>query len=135
MPSIEIYWDDLTEAKQKEILEFLGDNGNYDVIPIATVEYDDCSLATPLNVDLIATYEELYGIPEDECITEYFADYGGFVTKMGIDDTDIRPVLDKALEAIGLTAEELQSRERVFMYRGNIRAEMQSHIDGLDMTM
>ena len=135
MPSIEIYWDDLTEAKQKEILEFLGDNGNYDVIPIATVEYDDCSLATPLNVDLIATYEELYGIPEDECITEYFADYGGFVTKMGIDDTDIRPVLDKALEAIGLTAEELQSRERVFMYRGNIRAEMQSHIEGLDMTM
>ena len=135
MPSIEIYWDDLTEAKQKEILEFLGDNGNYDVIPIATVEYDDCSLATPLNVDLIATYEELYGIPEDECITEYFADYGGFVTKMGIDDTDIRPVLDKALEAIGLTAEELHSSEREFMYRGNIRAEMQSHIEGLDMTM
>ena len=135
MPSIEIYWDDLTEAKQKEILEFLGDNGNYDVIPIATVEYDDCSLATPLNVDLIATYEELYGIPEDECITEYFADYGGFVTKMGIDDTDIRPVLDKALEAIGLTSEELQSREREFMYRGNIRAEMESHIEGLDMTM
>ena len=135
MERIEIYWDDLTEAKQKEILEFLGDNGNYDVIPIATVEYDDCSLATPLNVDLIATYEELYGIPEDEYITEYFADYGGFVTKMGIDDTDIRPVLDKALEAIGLTAEELQSRERVFMYRGNIRAEMQSHIEGLDMTM
>ena len=135
MPSIEIYWDDLTEAKQKEILEFLGDNGNYDVIPIATVEYDDCSLATPLNVDLIATYEELYGISEDECITEYFADYGGFVTKMGIDDTDIRPVLDKALEAIGLTSEELQSREREFMYRGNIRAEMQSHIEGLDMTM
>ena len=92
-------------------------------------------MATPLNVDLIATYEELYGIPEDECITEYFADYGGFVTKMGIDDTDIRPVLDKALEAIGLTAEELQSREREFMYRGNIRAEMQSHIEGLDMTM
>ena len=135
MERIEIYWDDLTEAKQKEILEFLGDNGNYDVIPIATVEYDDCSLATPLNVDLIATYEELYGIPEDECITEYFADYSGFVTKMGIDDTDIRPVLDKALEAIGLTAEELQSREREFMYRGNIRAEMQSHIEGLDMTM
>ena len=135
MERIEIYWDDLTEAKQKEILEFLGDNGNYDVIPIATVEYDDCSLATPLNVDLIATYEELYGIPEDECITEYFADYGGFVTKMGIDDTDIQPVLDKALEAIGLTSEDLQSREREFMYRGNIRAEMQSHIEGLDMTM
>ena len=135
MERIEIYWDDLTEAKQKEILEFLGDNGNYDVIPIATVEYDDCSLATPLNIDLIATYEELYGIPEDECITEYFADYGGFVTKMGIDDTDIRPVLDKALEAIGLTAEEFHSREREFMYRRNIETEMKAHTESFDMTM
>ena len=36
--TIEIYWDDLTESKQKEILETLGDNGNYDVFPIATIE-------------------------------------------------------------------------------------------------
>lgn len=35
---IEIYWDDLTESKQKEILDLLGDNGNYDVFPIATIE-------------------------------------------------------------------------------------------------
>lgn len=35
---IEIYWDDLTESKQKEILDALGDNGNYDVFPIATIE-------------------------------------------------------------------------------------------------
>ena len=36
--AIEIYWDDLTESKQKEILDALGDNGNYDVFPIATIE-------------------------------------------------------------------------------------------------
>ncbi len=35
---IEIYWDDLTESKQKEILSLLGDNGNYDVFPIAVIE-------------------------------------------------------------------------------------------------
>ena len=35
---IEIYWDDLTESKQREILDALGDNGNYDVFPIATIE-------------------------------------------------------------------------------------------------
>lgn len=35
---IEIYWDDLSESKQREILEALGDNGNYDVFPIATIE-------------------------------------------------------------------------------------------------
>ena len=36
--TIEIYWGDLTESKQNEILETLGDNGNYDVFPIATIE-------------------------------------------------------------------------------------------------
>ena len=39
--TIEIYWNDLTEEKQKEVLEKLGDNGNYDVFPIATIEYEE----------------------------------------------------------------------------------------------
>ena len=37
MSEISIYWDDLTKEKQEEILEALGDNGNYDIIPIATI--------------------------------------------------------------------------------------------------
>jgi hypothetical protein len=37
---IEIYFKDLTEEKQKEILEELGDNGNYDVFPIATIDLE-----------------------------------------------------------------------------------------------
>ena len=36
--SIEIYWKDLTRAKQSEVLRALGENGNYDVFPIATIE-------------------------------------------------------------------------------------------------
>ena len=36
--SIEIYWQDLTPAKQSEILQAFGENGNYDVFPIATLE-------------------------------------------------------------------------------------------------
>lgn len=40
--SIEIYWDDLTKEKQNEILEALnGENGNYDVFPIATIEFEE----------------------------------------------------------------------------------------------
>ena len=35
---IEIYWQDLIEAKQSEILRALGENGNYDIFPIATIE-------------------------------------------------------------------------------------------------
>lgn len=38
---IQIYWEDLTEEKQNEILEALGDNSNYDIFPIATIVIDD----------------------------------------------------------------------------------------------
>lgn len=38
--TIEIYWYDLTEKKQKEILEETGDNHNWDVFPLATMEYE-----------------------------------------------------------------------------------------------
>lgn len=41
MKTIEIYWQDLTAEKQAEILEMLGENGNYDVFPIATIEVED----------------------------------------------------------------------------------------------
>ena len=41
MKTIEIYLQDLTAEKQAEILEALGDNGNYDVFPIATLEFED----------------------------------------------------------------------------------------------
>ena len=33
----EIYWDDLKPEVQKELLELMVDNGNFDVAPVATV--------------------------------------------------------------------------------------------------
>lgn len=41
MAEIEIYWDDLKSDKQREILSCLGENGNYDVIPIATIPHEN----------------------------------------------------------------------------------------------
>lgn len=38
--TIEIYWDDLVPNKQKEIREALGNNGNYDIFPIAEIEIE-----------------------------------------------------------------------------------------------
>jgi hypothetical protein len=35
--NIEIFFDDLTPEKQKEIYDRLGDNGNYDVFPIVII--------------------------------------------------------------------------------------------------
>ena len=40
MKTVEIYWKDITAEKQQEILELLGDNGNYDVFPIAVIDYE-----------------------------------------------------------------------------------------------
>ena len=34
---IEIYWQDLTKEKQREILNKLGENGNWDVFPIVQI--------------------------------------------------------------------------------------------------
>ena len=36
----EIFWNDLKPEVQKELLELIGDNGNYDVMPIATIVID-----------------------------------------------------------------------------------------------
>ncbi len=33
---ISLYWDDLTKETQEELLQVLGDNGNYDVVPISS---------------------------------------------------------------------------------------------------
>lgn len=38
---IDIYFQDLTEEKQREIIELLGDDGNYDVIPIASLTFSE----------------------------------------------------------------------------------------------
>ena len=38
---IEIYWSDLTEEKQQELLNLLGDNQNWDVFPIAEIEIEE----------------------------------------------------------------------------------------------
>lgn len=41
MITIEFYWNDLTEKKQKEIIELIGDNNNWDVFPIATLDIEE----------------------------------------------------------------------------------------------
>lgn len=49
MKIVEIYWNDLSSEKQEEILELLGDNGNYDVFPIAKLEFESNSVKDSLS--------------------------------------------------------------------------------------
>ena len=44
METIEIYWQDLSEKKQKELLQMLGDNRNWDVFPLATIDIEDLTV-------------------------------------------------------------------------------------------
>ena len=39
--TIEIYWDDLTKEKQRELLNLLGDNNNWDINPITVIEIEE----------------------------------------------------------------------------------------------
>ena len=41
MITIEFYWNDLTEKKQKEIIDLIGDNNNWDIFPIATLDIEE----------------------------------------------------------------------------------------------
>lgn len=41
MEYMRIYWEDLTPEAQKRLFDFLGDNGNYDVFPIAVIRKPD----------------------------------------------------------------------------------------------
>ncbi len=38
---IEVYWDDLNEEKQKELLNLLGGNMNWDIFPLAAIDVDE----------------------------------------------------------------------------------------------
>ena len=42
MKTVEIYWNDLTSEKQQELFEALdGEDENYHVLPIVTLEFED----------------------------------------------------------------------------------------------
>lgn len=39
--TVSLFWADLTEATQQELFLLLGDNANYDVVPIVTLPIEE----------------------------------------------------------------------------------------------
>ncbi len=76
-------------------------------------------------VDLAATYEELYAIPESQRLTFYFGDYGQHFILPGVTDEQLEALCQKALTVMGLTEEEFLARGKEFMYRKNIITAME----------
>ena len=73
--------------------------------------------------DLIATYEELFDVPSDECITSWFGDYHLWEIEHGTPDEKIVEAFDKALAALGISQDEYFANEN-YTYRGNIVMDM-----------
>ena len=86
------------------------------------------NLRSPLVVNLIATYEEVFLVPETQCITEYFGDYGSHFFKGDIADSAILAAYEKALQAIGLSKEEFEAKKLTYIYRANVRNDMRAHL-------
>lgn len=76
------------------------------------------------DIGLIATYEELMRVPEDQKVTYYFGDYGGQFFKYGVTDEQVAHAYEKALSAIGMTEDEFTSQHSDFVYRGDIIRKM-----------
>lgn len=81
---------------------------------------------TPLShraVSLIATYEEMYRVPEARRVTYYFGDYGGHFLKYGTAEAAALTAYDKALAAIQMDDGAFRQAAE-FNYRGGIIARM-----------
>ena len=76
-------------------------------------------------VELIATYEEIYGVPRDRQFTHYFGDYGGHFLNSGVTDAQIRAAYDKGLAAIQMDGPTFQ-RTDAFLNRREIINRMRA---------
>lgn len=73
--------------------------------------------------DLIATYEDLYEVPEADRVTEYFGEYGQNFLKSVVsfnDAKEISAAYRKALKAVDMTADEFFGKKDCFVYRSAI---------------
>lgn len=84
-----------------------------------------------LKTNLIATYEDLLKIEPQQRVTEWYGDYGIYTFKYGITDEQIQPVYEKALDAIGMTDEELHASADLFPYRQDMIDRMSEHLSSI----
>lgn len=80
-------------------------------------------------VNLIATYEDMFLVPDNQCITEYFGDYGSHFLKRDVPANTLEATYKKALEAIGLSKEAFESKPSRYMYRANVKEDMCARIN------
>lgn len=76
-------------------------------------------------VDLIVTYEEVYGVPHDQQITHYFGDYGSHYLNHGVTDEQVKAAYEKGLAAIQMDGPTFQKTDD-FLCRSGIIDRMRA---------
>ena len=75
-------------------------------------------------VNLIATYEEIFQVPQEDRLTVYFPNYGCHCFRSGVADSQIRPVYEKALAVIEMTDHAYQDEGNAYHQRGEVISRM-----------
>ena len=89
------------------------------------MKHNSALLSSHRTMSLIATYEELYHVPETEQVTYYFGDLGGHFLKYDTAEDAALAAYDKALAAIQMDSDSFQ-KSKEFTYRSGIIARMWS---------
>lgn len=75
-------------------------------------------------VNLIATYEELFDIPQEQRITHYFGDYGCYFLNSSVSEKNVKAIYDKALSIIEMKDSAYQKKDNLYIYRGEVIGRM-----------
>lgn len=95
-------------------------------------ELMDSSDTDPLSsyktAELVATYEELFQVPDEERITYYFGDLGGHFFNHGVTAEQKKAAYEKALAVLELDSDTFQ-QANAFIHRGGIIDRMREKME------
>ena len=75
-------------------------------------------------VNLIATYEEIFQVRQEDRLTDFFPSHGSHFFQSGVTDAQIQPVYEKALAVIEMTDDAYQDEGNPYHQRGEVISRM-----------
>ena len=77
-------------------------------------------------INLMATYEEIYRVPVEQQVTQWCGDMHVHELRLGVKPDDVKHVLEKALSVIKMTREEFEKFNH--SYQNNIKYKMKENM-------
>lgn len=75
-------------------------------------------------VNLIAAYEEIFQVPQQDRLTDYFPSHGSHFFQSGVTDAQIQPVYEKALAVLEMTDAAFQDEGNPYHQRIEVISRM-----------